>query len=213
MKSVIFLSPPAAGKGTFSDYLINKYSYQHISTGNILREKAKKDKELNNLLKSGVLINDETIMEILKEKLEIIDKDKPYILDGIPRTLHQAKVLDIIINDLGTDYIVINIEVDKEILEKRVTGRRICPKCNRSYNLNIIEYKPKLNNICDVCKEQLQFRVDDSLEAYNKRYENYLELTYPLISYYQQQNKLVTIKNNDVVLSKALEELERVLND
>ena len=129
MKNVIFIAPPAAGKGTLSKFLETKYSYQHISTGDLFREKIlmqdEESKELKQILESGQLVDDKILFHLLEEKLKSMNTSKNFVLDGIPRTLQQAKYLDIILRDLGfSDYVVINIIVDEETLLKRITGRR-----------------------------------------------------------------------------------------
>lgn len=214
MKNVIFLSPPAAGKGTMSEYLVEKFSYQHISTGNMLRKKALEDETVAAILKSGKLVDDETMLILLRETLSKIDQGRPFILDGLPRTLHQAKELDIILNGLGNiDYVVVYIDVEKEILFHRVLGRRICSKCHKTFNSEIVEFKPKVDNLCDACGSSLITRSDDTLESYTMRYQNYMESTHPLVLYYERLGRLKVIKNNDVDQTVALQQLVGVLSD
>ncbi len=213
MKNVIFLAPPLAGKGTFSEYLIKEYGYQHYSTGDLLREKAKRDEKLQNLLLSGSLVDDETILKIVKEVLQKRESSKPFILDGVPRTLHQAKNLDIILNDLGcNDFVVIQIKTEKDILVDRVVGRRICPNCHRSYNVLLEGFKPKNEHICDACGSTLIQRKDDNLESFEVRYQAYLESTVPIISYYEEKGILRTISNNESNQERAFEELRGVIS-
>src|SRR5574344_288674 len=107
MKSIIFLAPPAAGKGTFSDYLVKNYHYVQLSTGDVLRERALQDHKLADFLATGKLVDDETIMAIVKDKLSSIPMDTPFILDGIPRTLHQVEELENILKDLNREVKVI----------------------------------------------------------------------------------------------------------
>lgn len=213
MRSVIFLSPPAAGKGTFSAYLVKNYNYVQISTGDILRERSKIDESLKNIMSSGGLVSDELIMEIVKDKLESI-KGKSFILDGIPRTLNQAKELQKIFNELSiNDFDVISIDVDKDILLNRVTGRVICPNCHESFNQNIVEFKPKVKNICDNCGTALVHRDDDNEESYLNRYNSYTKNTLPIINYYKELGYYNIIKNNSVDNSKALEDLRSIISD
>ena len=197
MKNIIFLSPPCAGKGTFSDYLVKNYGYIQLSTGDMLREKASIDKDLALFLKSGKLVSDDMIMDIISDALKNISNDTPFILDGIPRTLQQAEKLD----------------VDKEILLDRVCGRRICSKCHRSYNINIDSFKPKVENKCDDCGTLLIQREDDTIESYMVRYNTFIKSTLPLIDFYKEKGVFTSISNNDVDQSNALKTLRGVLDD
>lgn len=213
MKSVIFLSPPAAGKGTFSDYLIKKYNYIHLSTGDILRNKAKTDQNLASLLASGSFVSDEIILDIVKDTLSSIN-NKPFILDGVPRTINQANLLNDIFNELNIHNIVaIYVNTNKDILINRVVGRIICPKCHLSYNSIIDEFKPKIDNICDVCGSELIHRDDDNLESYEKRYNEFMMKTEPIKKIYEDMNILHTINNNDSDITNSLNTLEGVISD
>lgn len=214
MKNVIFLSPPAAGKGTMSEYLVEHYSYQHISTGNMLRKKALIDADIAALLKSGALVDDETMLSLLKETLSTLDPNRPFILDGLPRTLHQAQVLDIILSGLkDMDYVVVYIDVKEEILFRRVLGRRICSKCHKTFNSEVVEFQPKVDNQCDSCGSPLITRSDDTLESYQIRYQHYKKSTHPLIEYYKKMGRLKVIENNAVDQTKTLQKLVGVLSD
>ncbi len=214
MKNVIFLAPPAGGKGTMSDFLVSKYHYQHLATGNILRDAAQEDEDLARLMASGALVDDETMIKLLKETLQKITNNKPFILDGFPRTLYQAQELDIILSGLNKDnYVVVYIDVDEETLQKRVLGRLICPKCHKTYNCLIDEFKPELDNVCDVCESKLIHRDDDTAETLAKRYQNYIKSTKPLIKYYEDKGRLKVISNKAVDQTLALRELVGVLSD
>ncbi len=213
MKNVIFLAPPAAGKGTFSDYL-KTLGYCHYSTGDILREKAKSDTNLANILSSGSLVDDDTILNLIESVLKNHDKKIPFILDGIPRTLQQAKKLDIILNSLGMNHLVaVHIDVEKDILIDRVVGRRICPKCHRSYNVILDGFEPKEEGLCDDCKEPLVQRSDDNLESFEKRYQAYIESTYPIVSYYKEKGSLKVVSNNELDQTSAFEKLRGVVSE
>ena len=154
MRGCIFLAPPAAGKGTYSNYLIKKYGYQQFSTGDILRKRAETDEKLASIMASGKFVDDETILEIISEELSKLESKTSFILDGVPRTLHQAEILSQLLD--GVDYQVIYIDVEEEILKKRIVGRRICPKCHRSYNVLFEDFQPKVENVCDDCGTSLE---------------------------------------------------------
>lgn len=211
MKNIIFLAPPAAGKGTFSEYLIENFNYYHISSGDLLREKSLKDLELAFKLKQGMLINDDYVINLVQEKLNSFNQKQPFILDGFPRTINQVYLLENII-DLD-NFKVIYIDVEKNILEKRVTGRLSCPKCGRSYNDYFEKFKPKHSNLCDDCKIKLLKRNDDNKNAFLNRYEQYMNLTKPVLDYFNQKGMLVYISNNNEDQTLAFNKLLEAIND
>ena len=213
MKSVIFLAPPLGGKGTFSDYLIHHCGFTQISTGDLLRSEAEHNEELKAFLATGAFVDDETILQIVEKELSKISLSTPIILDGIPRTLQQAKKLDIILSGLKRDVVVIYIDVDKKILLDRLLGRRICMKCHRSYNIYINEFKPKVSMLCDDCHGTLVQRDDDNLESYEVRYAKFLDSTMPVVAYYQEKGCLTVLQNNDVDQTSALKSLLEVIDD
>ena len=142
MKSVIFIAPPAAGKGTQSTLLCEKYNLNHISTGDLLREEViSGNKELDEIMLSGKLVSDEIILNLLTKKLDNITTG--YVLDGFPRNVSQAEAFDKILNDLNLrlDF-VIYLYLDKEEAKKRIVGRISCPTCGRVYNDQIDDLKP-----------------------------------------------------------------------
>lgn len=195
MKNIIFIAPPAAGKGTQSNMLKEKYGYIHISTGDLLRSEiasgSKLGIEVKNIIDKGNLVSDELMIDIINSKLIEI-KGKPFILDGFPRTLNQAKSLDNIIDD---NYEVIYLELDKEDAIKRIEGRLTC-SCGKSYNLNDDELMPKVTGICDNCGNKLVKRDDDNVEAFIIRYDNFLNNTKILMDYYKDKNKLHIVDVN-----------------
>lgn len=216
MMNVIFIAPPAAGKGTISDELVTNYNYTHLSTGDLLREVAKTNIEVANLLKAGKFISDDIIFNLIKDKI-ISLKDKPFILDGVPRNLNQAEFLTNLLKEIGVDnYLVINIDIDEDTLIKRATGRRICPNCGASYNIYFANFKPTKENICDKCNSELIERSDDTLETFKERYQTYLDNTLPVLNYYQSLNKLETINANqssDLIIKDVLKTLKVDNND
>jgi adenylate kinase len=140
MRNIIFIAPPAAGKGTMSEILMEKYGYKHISTGDILREMAKMNDEeglkLRKMLSSGQLVPDEIVYEALRRRLLMNDLDNGYILDGFPRNLEQAYEYEKILSETNKDLgVVIYLDTPREILEKRIVGRRICKDCGATYNV------------------------------------------------------------------------------
>ncbi len=214
MKNVIFIAPPAAGKGTISEYLEHKYNYKHISTGDILRNVIKENSELGEEVKKrmedGELIGDDIVLPLFKEELLKIN-DKPFILDGMPRNIEQAKYLDNLFDELNVNnYTVINIVIDNDLLEKRVTGRRICNGCKKTYNIFFDDFKPLTENVCNNCGSLLEARIDDNLETFKARTEKYKLETEPLINYYQQKNKLVIVEASKTQ-TEIVQEVEKII--
>lgn len=216
MKNIIFIAPPAAGKGTMSDILIEKYGYKHISTGDILRSMAKNEddfgKRLSEMLASGNLVPDEIVFEALKRRLLMNDLDNGFILDGFPRNTLQAREYDKILKEINKDLgVVIYLDTPREILEKRIVGRRICSECGATYNVLTGVNTPKVDGICDKCGGKLYQRSDDNLESFNTRFETFLEHTYPLVDYYEKENVLYRVKSVDV--DNTMKEIEAIIND
>ena len=203
MKCLILISAPGAGKGTVSDYIKSKYDVDHISTGNLLRKKALEDtnssKYIKGILDKGLLVDDDTLISVLEEKLK--DQKKDFILDGTPRVLNQA----ILLEDLFKKYNIILdkvlfINIDYNIALERIKKRRICENCGSIYNSYEIDK-------CEKCGGNLIKRSDDNEEVYYNRYKKFQNTTFKLLDYYK--NKLITINNNHDMsyLYKEIDEL------
>ena len=209
MKNIIFLAPPAAGKGTLSEMFVEKYGYGHISTGDLLREEVSAGtelgKEAEGLMKAGKYVPDELILKP--------DCENGYILDGFPRTKVQAEKYDELLENLGKDLgVVIYIDINKETAMKRACSRITCPKCGRIFNKYATELKPKVDGICDDCGVSLTQRADDSEETFIKRFDEYMEKTMPLYDYYKNKGVLKTIKadsNKLEVFADAVKAIEK----
>lgn len=211
MKNIIFIAPPAAGKGTQSELLKENLGYIHLSTGDMIREVIASNSPLGirfkNIIDKGNLISDEDMINLIKEYLANLG-GKPFILDGFPRTLNQAKYLD---ENMNFDYEVVYLNLSEEEATKRITGRLTC-SCGKSYNLNIDSLKPKKEGICDSCEKTLQKRDDDNIESFKVRYESFINNTIPLLEYYDKKNKLHRIDVNRSV-EDIYEDILRVTND
>ena len=199
MKNIIFLAPPAAGKGTLSEMLTEKYGYGHISTGDLLREEIKNKTEIGkqaeSLMKEGKFVSDDVIVKLISNRITQDDCKNGYILDGFPRTKVQALKYDELLESLGKDLgIVIYIDIDKDMAIRRACSRITCPKCGRIYNKYSEEMKPKTEGICDDCGESLVQRADDNEETFTKRFEEYINKTMPLYDYYKNKGVLRVIK-------------------
>lgn len=198
--NIILLAPPGAGKGTQAELLKDVYQFNHISTGNLLRESSQEDSDFGNNLKkimeSGNLVSDDIVLEVLERYLKKLD-NLNLLLDGFPRNIYQAEKLDEILNQRNSqvDYVFL-LDVDYDTLLSRITGRRLCSSCGKVYNINIDPLKPKIDSICDQCGSSLIQRIDDNEETFKNRYQEYLNQTKPLIDYYEQKKNLYTLNGN-----------------
>lgn len=219
MKNIIFIAPPAAGKGTYAKILAEKYNIPHISTGELLREEATKStdlgKNIKKMMENGALVNDDIITELLKNRLLKSDCNNGYILDGYPRNMEQAKIYDKLLNEINKDLgVVIFLDIDKELAMKRALSRIVCSNCGTSYNLIVEALKPKKENICDKCNFELNVRNDDNEKTFINRFETYVEKTQSLIDYYRDKKVLevVRILENKSALD-VVNEIEEIIND
>ena len=189
MKNIIFIAPPAAGKGTQSKLVSAEYNIPHISTGDLLREEVNSGSDLGVYLKQemdkGNLISDETITTLLKNRLSKGNCENGYILDGYPRNVTQAKIYENLLKELNKDLgSVIFLDIDKSLALERTLSRIVCPNCGASYNLNIEALKPIKEGICDKCNNTLKIRSDDNKETFLNRFDAYINNTKELIDYY-----------------------------
>ncbi len=211
MKNIVFIAPPASGKGTQSDLLVSKYGYNHISTGDLLREEIKSGsdlgKQIDELMKTGKLVSDDIVNSLLTKALS--DSDKPFILDGYPRNMTQVPFLDDILSKANKKVdAVIYLDVPYDLLLKRATGRLTCPKCAHTFHKYF--NKPLNDGICDNCGETLISRVDDNEETFKVRYNSYIENTKPLLDYYKDKGNLHVIDKANTK-EETLEEIEKVI--
>lgn len=216
MKNIMFIAPPAAGKGTQAELVTAKYNIPHISTGDILREIAKEDSEIGNYvaetLASGKLVKDDITYKLIEERLARDDCKNGYIIDGFPRNLDQAVEYDKILAKLGYDVgNVILINIDQKTLEKRITGRRICEDCHTIFNINDPAKTPQVESVCDKCGGKLYQRDDDNIEAFQVRYAMYLEKTAPIIDHYREQNVLHEINGNET-LENVFKQIDEIIS-
>lgn len=211
MRNLILIAAPGAGKGTLSNDLLEKYDYVHISTGDLLREQVAKGDELGQKIQeyqvAGKLVPSEIVYEALEKKLSDPACDNGYILDGFPRNLEQAKEYDNILEKSGRDLgVVISLEIPKEDLIKRITGRFTCKDCGEIHNIYSEDLKPVKEGVCNKCGGELTQRKDDNLESFEVRYQTYLESTAPLIDYYKEKGVLHVIdssKGHEYTLEQA----------
>ena len=217
MKNLILLAAPGAGKGTLSKQLKEEYGYVHISTGDLLRDKVAKGDELgkkiHEMQMAGELVTAEIVYQVLEDRLKEEDCNKGYILDGFPRSLEQAIEYDKIAEKLGKDIgITLLLDIPKEQLIERITGRYMCKECEAIYNIYSKEMKPAREGICDICGGELYQRKDDNLESFEKRYQTFLDNTSSLIDYYKEKGNFYVIdssKGKDYTLEQVKELLNK----
>ncbi|NLW40370.1 MAG: adenylate kinase [Tissierellia bacterium] len=201
---LILLGPPGAGKGTQASAIVKRYDIPHISTGDIFRENIKKGTELGLKAKSymdkGLLVPDDLVISIVKNRLLEDDCKKGFLLDGFPRTLSQGEALDEVLKDMGLELTrVINIDVEKEVLIERAIGRRVCKECGATYHIKFSP--PKEEDVCDKCGGRLFQRDDDTKETIEKRIQVYTEQTKPLIDYYTKKGLILNIDGSKSIES------------
>jgi len=188
---LILLGPPGAGKGTLAVRAVDIVNVPHISTGAIFRSAITAQSPLGlkvkAIIESGKLVDDETTIELVKERLSQDDVQAGYILDGFPRTIKQAEALE----KFSKIDKVINFDIPDKAVMERLSGRRVCKNCGANYH--IIFHKPKKENICDICNGELYAREDDKEAAITKRLEVYREQTAPLIEFFRERGLLIDI--------------------
>jgi adenylate kinase len=212
---VILLGAPGAGKGTHCKKIVERYGLTHLSSGDILRQNRAENTELGrkaqSYMDSGGLVPDELIVKMMAEAIGKTGK-KGFVLDGFPRTVEQALELDNILANEKID-IVLNLEVNDEIIVRRITGRRSCPACGAVYHIETM--KPKVDEVCDKCGGKLMQRPDDTEKVVKNRIEHYYAQTAPVVDYYRTKKLVFDIDANkgpnDVIslIFKKLDNLKR----
>ena len=191
MNNFVFLGPPGAGKGSLAVEVAEDYKIPHISTGDIFRANIKAQTPLGVKVKaiidSGSLVSDELTFELVKDRLAQDDCKNGYILDGFPRTIPQAEMLDGLVADLK----VVNFQISDDIVIGRLSTRRVCKACGANYNIKTLP--PKVEGICDKCGGELYQRDDDKQESILHRMDVYREQTEPLINYYKNKGKITDL--------------------
>jgi len=194
---IVLLGAPGTGKGTQARLLADKYKIPQISTGDLLRAAVSGGTDLGRKAKAtmdaGNLVPDEVVLGVIQERLSKPDAKEGFILDGFPRNIPQAQALDATLARLGQPLqLALLVDVDPEVLMKRITGRRTCGQCNATYN---IYFSPaKSSGKCDKCGGALVHRSDDNEATVRNRLKVYEEQTSPLVSYYKAQGKLRTVR-------------------
>ena len=213
-KELIFLGPPACGKGTQTNRLAEYLKFPHVDTGSLLRAEIKGEteagKEAKAYIDKGQLVPVKLVSRIIKNRLSQADCQNGYILDGFPRSVEQAEQLEKMNEEIDKDadrkFIAVYFDIDTSILVERIVNRRSCPVCGEIYNLAF--KAPKKENTCDKCGAQLTQRKDDTREVAQARFDTYNNETAPLIDYYKNKGVLKSIDANgdiDTVWERLLE--------
>lgn len=194
---IVLLGAPGSGKGTQAKKLMSDFGYPQVSTGDLLRDAVSRGTEHGRKAKAamdaGQLVSDDIVLGILKERLAQPDAEKGFILDGFPRNLAQARSLETVLRDLGQPLdAAVLMDVDHDILLKRLTGRRTCKNCGRVYNIYFLP--PPEDGRCESCGGELVQRSDDREETIARRLEVYRAETEPLVEYYEVAGKLKRVK-------------------
>jgi len=197
MKIVILLGAPGSGKGTIAGRLVAQDSaFRHVSSGDLLRDAVNRHTPFGHraegAMKLGELVSDDVIAEMIKDYMARVEGECTLLLDGFPRTVVQAKILDQLIECSDAELqAAVLMDVADEILFNRIAGRRVCPQCGAGYHVETI--RPVKDGICDVCGTELVTRKDDNTETVKNRLTVYREQTVPLIDFYSERDALMRI--------------------
>lgn len=206
---LILLGAPGAGKGTQADILSATLNIPTISTGNILRaamsEGTPTGLKAKEFVESGKLVPDDVIIDIIRERLAKDDCANGYILDGVPRTIPQAEAMEAMGIEIDK---ALSIEIEDETIVQRMSGRRTCKNCSRTFH--IVSNPPKVEGICDFCGGELGIRKDDTAETVRARLKTYHKETEPLKAFYEQRGKLVKVDNQPTIEATTAE-IKKVL--
>lgn len=216
--NIILMGPPGAGKGTQASKLVEKYGLKQISTGDLFRKAIKEETKYGVIAKYfisfGYLVPDDftiqMVEEYLQENINTEEFKNGFILDGFPRTIVQARKLQDICDMFNFKIdAVINLDIPEDVLVKRLSGRRTCVDCGKSYH--IVYNPPKQEGICDVCGGELQQRADESEEAVQVRIDTYNKQTKPLIDYYNMKKELIDV-NGDQSMDAVTQDIYKILD-
>jgi adenylate kinase len=211
--NIILFGPPGAGKGTQSQYLVNTHSYNQISTGDLLRDEIKKDTDLGNKILSkidiGEFVEDEIVNSLIKKVISNKKYNNKLIFDGYPRNISQAKKLDeIMLKNNQTISAIIYLDASRDIIEKRILGRVVCVKCNKTLN-EYLDIKEIQNHKCG--KEYFKKRKDDNSDTIMKRYDTFITETNPLLDYYKKKPCFFKI-DATLKINEISAKIEKIVN-
>ncbi|WP_294350014.1 adenylate kinase [uncultured Clostridium sp.] len=198
---IILLGPPGAGKGTQAKSISNKYSIPHISTGDIFRKNISENTplgiEAKKYMDNGQLVPDEVTINMVKDRLQEEDCKSGYLLDGFPRTVSQAESLQEFLRSRNESLdTALLIDVPRDFILERMTGRRVCPSCGASYH---VKFNPAVDNKCELCGSEVVQRKDDTEETVKERLDVYERQTQPLIDFYRDKNLLSVVEGTKAI--------------
>jgi adenylate kinase len=209
--NAIIFGAPGSGKGTYASRLQARLGVDVIAMGDIFREIMKEDTELGKKVKGyvekGLLVPDDIVIEVLKQRLVKIPKGKGFILDGYPRTLEQTKTLE----EIAKIDVILLLMVPDWIIIERLSSRRICRNCGAVYNIRFL--KPKVNMVCDKCGGPLYQRSDDNPEVIKKRIQVYEEQTRPILQFFKERTVPFVVANCDALDTPPETVVETILKD
>lgn len=214
MKNIVLYAPPAAGKGTQCELLVKNHGYEVISIGQVLRNQRNPETEIGRIIietqDKGILTPDDIVAKALQEELKKYE-NKAIIVEGYPRNIDQAKLLDTILNN----YIVINLDLPREEACKRVLGRISCKECNKIYNIYYSEMCPKVEGICDECGAKLDSRSDDNEKSFHVRFDVYEENAPAILDYYHNKGILYKVDSSvsKDYTAKQIEDIMQGINN
>lgn len=211
--NLILFGAPGSGKGTQAERLRDRFSLKHISTGDLLRDAVARGTELGkkveSIMAAGELVSDEIVLQLIKETVGSVKADSAlsgWMLDGYPRTVGQAEMLDVLLSDTDEtiDRIVV-LEVDRDAIIERLSARRSCPECKAVYN--VLNMPPKKDGICDNCNTTLVHRKDDQPETIANRLDVYEQQTVPILEHYDGKVEINRVDGNQPIdeVTKAVE--------
>ncbi len=194
---VILLGPPGSGKGTQADLIQQSYGFPKISTGDLLRKEVELGtdlgKKVGQEMKAGRLVSDELVLELVEKRIGSDDCRQGYVLDGFPRTLNQARLLEKV--EANRPETAFEFKINEQEILRRLSGRMVCLQCGAVYNID--NNRPQADGLCDLCGSKLVVREDDRPEVIRERIRLYLETIAPLIDYYSSKNVLFEINAED----------------
>lgn len=207
---LVLLGPPGAGKGTHAQVLSKNFGIAHISTGDMLREALREGTpeglKAKVFMEKGGLVPDEIVIGIVRERLSKKDAKNGFILDGFPRTSQQAQSLDGMLTELAMPLdLSLYFKTSLSVIIRRLSGRRICSKCGKTYHM--VNFRPRVEGVCDVCSSDLMQRPDDREEVIENRLKEYEKQTAPLIDYYKKKKSLAEV-SGDLEVAELNAELE-----
>ncbi|SHE46957.1 adenylate kinase [Clostridium fallax] len=210
---IVLLGPPGAGKGTQAKSISNRYSIPHISTGDIFRKNISENTplgiEAKKYIDNGQLVPDEVTINMVKDRLQQEDCKNGYLLDGFPRTVHQAEALQSFLTERNENLdTALLIEVPKDFILERMTGRRVCPSCGASYHIKF--NPPQVDGKCDLCGSDVIQRKDDTEVTVKERLEVYEKQTQPLIDFYKKK-ELLSIVDGTQAINEVFESICKLL--